>query len=360
VALPDESVLRKRLDGQHPHLLADRHGERQGLEAGVDLRVGHHAPLAAAIHHGHVGGVQSHLRAVEIVPLQRGFHDRRIGVASDPHKPRQRLLFQLEHPIEHAALGFDLRQVFRGGERVDMQQVQAVHLQGLEALFHQALGLCAVAVAQFAGQEDPLAASLEGHPDTALRQAVFPVFAGGIDVGDAEVQRLGEGFHSFVLFLILQEPATGAESQDGHARPGLAEHSSGQGGFAALGRERPGGEAGYGGSFEKFPSREAHATPGWSQIRGLGTWHGLGKSIHRKATGTWDPISFQRIALTLFTVKSRRPRLKTQPCGSTSQPALHRAVAPRRGRRRSPSPTRPSSQSAEWSGRSADPGRAPG
>ena len=64
--------------------------------------------------------------------LERSLQHGRVGMAGDADEARNLLIAKLEQLIERSALGFDLRQVLRRRERMDMKQVDAVHLQRFE------------------------------------------------------------------------------------------------------------------------------------------------------------------------------------------------------------------------------------
>ena len=194
--------------------------------------------------------------AIEIVAFERGLHDGGVGMAGDADESRHLLFAELEDLFEDAAFGLDFRQVLFGGQRVNVEQIDAVHLQGLEALLDGARGFGSIARADFGGEEDAVAAPLEHLADALLGQVALAVLVGGIDVGDARVERLGKSLERRVLFLVHEEAAAGAEGENGDARAGLAEYAGRKRSLAGIGGNdcrRSGG-----GSFDEFASCDAH------------------------------------------------------------------------------------------------------
>ena len=88
-----------------------------------------------------------------------------------------------------------------------------VHLQALQADIHHAHEIVVRARADLAGQPQPCTAALLEHfADPQLALAVRAVTVAGIDVGDAEVERVIQGDQTWT-FPVTDEAAATAERQ---------------------------------------------------------------------------------------------------------------------------------------------------
>ncbi len=195
------------------------------MEAGLHLGIDHHAALA--VHHPDHAGVQRHLRAIEIVPLQSLGEHRWIGVARDADEAGDFLVAQLVQRFEDAALGLDLRQVVVIGQGVDVDKIELVDLKALQTAFENLHRFIAGPLIDLRGHEDSLTASLHDFADALFAQAVA-IAVSRIHVGDAQVQGAIDGFERFVLVLVHEEAAAAAKRENGHMHAGLAELARGQ------------------------------------------------------------------------------------------------------------------------------------
>src|SRR5262249_19901900 len=108
-------------------------------------------------------------------------------------------------------------------QRVDVQQIQLIHLKAFETDIQHAHEVVILAGTDFAGQPQPFTPTLlEGLADPELTLALGSVAVASVDVRDAEIQRVIEGCHS-LLFTVADETAAAAESEDGYLRSGLTE-----------------------------------------------------------------------------------------------------------------------------------------
>ena len=212
-------VLREDLHRRDAHLLAQRHRQRHGLK--TRLGVFHLRPHRR---------VQRHLRAIEFVTLQRHFQHLRIGVAAHADEARHLLFLRLHRRLVRAALRRDRRQILRTHQRVDVQQIHMIHLQAFQADIQNAHELVVLARTHFARQPQPRApARLQHLPDPQLALAVLAVAVAGIDVRDAQVERVAERSQP-LLFAIAYEAAAAAECQRGDLRARLAQRAHGHAG----------------------------------------------------------------------------------------------------------------------------------
>ena len=103
-----------------------------------------------------------------------------------------------------------------------LQQASAA----LEAELNLASRLVRRAAGELGGQRDFLAPGRHYPPDAFLTLTVT-VGVSGVNVGDAQVNRVVERGNGLVLVLIHQKPAAGAKSEDRHLEPRAAKRTLG-------------------------------------------------------------------------------------------------------------------------------------
>ena len=96
---------------------------------------------------------------------------------------------------------------------MDVQQIDAIDLQRLQALFEGARRFGSIARADFGGEEDAVAPPFQHLADALLGEVALAILVGGIDVSDAGIERAGQGLKRRVLFLVHEEAAAGAEGE---------------------------------------------------------------------------------------------------------------------------------------------------
>src|SRR5262249_54059313 len=139
-----------------------------------------------------------------------------------------------------------------------MQQVYLVHLKPRQALVQAAHEVVVIALADLARQPDVLFAAtcLENFADALLALSVT-VALGGVDVGDAQIERLVQRPHP-CFFVVLNESAASAKSQDGCLGSGLAQYP-GRHGRCPVSGDRC--QRSCRGAFQKLASGDAHSVP---------------------------------------------------------------------------------------------------
>ena len=173
--------------------------------------------------------IHRHLHAVEVVPLDGLGHHRAVGVAGHADEPGRLLAPQLVEGLQDAVGRLDLRQVGLVAEAVDVEQVHVVGLQPLQArldLLERRVSR-AGATRDLRGEEDLLPTRLHDHADPRLALAVA-VVDGGVEVGDAHVDRAVERGEAGLLGLVHQEAAAAAEGEDRHRDARATQHAVGQ------------------------------------------------------------------------------------------------------------------------------------
>ena len=216
-AVVDEQLLlRRHLHEDHAQVLPVRRRERQLLE-----------PAAA-------GGVHRHLHAVEVVALDRLRHDRAVGVARHADEPRHLLLAHLVERLQRAVRRLDLRQVGGVLEAVQVEQVEVVGLEPLQAgLDVLQGGVAGPRGRRHLGREEHVPAAGGHHAADARLALAVPVVHGGVEVVDAEVERALEHRRRLVG-RVREEAAAAAEGEDRHLDAGAAQGAVRQ--FRGLGR----------------------------------------------------------------------------------------------------------------------------
>ena len=132
--------------------------------------------------------------AIEIVAFECGLHHGGVGVTGDADEARHFLLAEFEDLFEDAAFGFDFGEIVFGGEGVNVEEIDAIDLQGFQALLEGARGFGSIARADFGGEEDAVAPPFEHLADALFGEVALAILVGGIDVGDAGIERAGQGF----------------------------------------------------------------------------------------------------------------------------------------------------------------------
>ena len=211
-ALPEPSPTKKflscHLHRDHAEILGIGGGEREFFEAAV------------------ARGIERHLHAVEVVALDGGGHDFAVGVAGHAGKPRHFLFASFHQAFERAVGGLDFREVVGLAEAVDVDEIDVIGLQALEAGFEAAQKCVARAVGNFRGEPDIFAARRHDAADAGFALAVS-VGIGGVEIGDAEIDgAIEDGGAVFVL--IHKEAAAAAEGEDGNFGAGSSEGAGGR------------------------------------------------------------------------------------------------------------------------------------
>ena len=202
--------------------------------------------------------VEGHLGAVEVVPLQGRLQRGGGGVAGDADGAGHLLVAGLVQGLQDAVGRLDRGQVLGAGERVDVQDVEAVGPQPLEAQLDLTPGVVGLARRELRGQGD-LLAPLGHQPADPLLALAVAVGVGGVDVGDPQVEGAGEGLQGLVLVLVHEEPAAGAEAEDRDLHARLAEGAGRELGCGP-GAEGRGDDGADGGRLEELTPGELH---GW-------------------------------------------------------------------------------------------------
>ena len=115
---------------------------------------------------------------------------------------------------------------------MDMQQIEMIGLQGLQARFHDGEALLRIAVAQLGGNKDAVAAALQRLADALFGEVLLTIVVRAIDVADAQIQTLVNGLDRPVLFFVLQVAAARAHRQNRDVHAGLSEDTGGHVGTA--------------------------------------------------------------------------------------------------------------------------------
>ena len=140
---------------------------------------------------GGLRGIEGHQNGIEVVTTQRLGHGPAVVVAGDANEARDFLVFQLLYGGKNAVGTADAIQVVEVAQAVDLDQVEIVRLEKLEAGFYGAQRAVAVSRINLGGEKDILPALLGKLAETLLAQPLqWParVRAGGIEVIDSEIK----------------------------------------------------------------------------------------------------------------------------------------------------------------------------
>ena len=148
-------------------------------------------------------------------------------MTTDPEGAHHLLLAQLVGAFQGSALGFDLLQVVRPEHLVDVQHVELVHLQPLQALLGAPHHFVRGSRVSLGGENEPLTASLGGLADQRLAPAAAVILR-RIEIGDAARKRQFECFEDAVVLSVSHQAAAAADRQHGGSQSCAPESASGQ------------------------------------------------------------------------------------------------------------------------------------
>ena len=238
-ACPDEVLLAEDLHGDDPHPLRVRAGRASASKLWSAMGMASALPSSSP-GHARAGEVERHLHAVEVVALEGLLHGQRVRVAGDADEARHLLVPRLHHRLEDSALRLDGRQVVAVGEGVDVDDVEVVGLEALQAELQLAPGVVGGAGAELGGEDDLLAPRRHQLADPLLALAVA-VAVGGVDVGHAQVDRPAEDAERLLVRLVGDEAAARAEGEDRDVASRSRRRDDGGAGPSPPGPGRPGG-----------------------------------------------------------------------------------------------------------------------
>jgi hypothetical protein len=90
-----------------------------------------------------------------------------------------------EHLLQNSALALDPRQIVMCSERMDVEEIDLVHLQRLQAFLHDAPRLRPIAIAELGREKNAVPSPAQRLSDAPLRQVIFAIIVRGIDVSYA-------------------------------------------------------------------------------------------------------------------------------------------------------------------------------
>ena len=349
-AVDEQLVLGRDLHQDHAEVLPVGGGKRQFLEAAS------------------LDGVHGHLHAVEIVPLDGLGHDGAVGVARHADEPRDLLLAQFVEGLQRPVRRLDCREIGLVADAVQVEQVEVVGLQPLEAVLDLLEGGVARprAGGDLGGEEHVLPPRRHDAADSRLALAV-PVAEGGVEVVDAGLDRLIE-HGGGLLCRVHQEAAAAAEGEDRdlHARAAEGPVRQLRGRHAAAGHgpdsraRRQRRHCRDGARRHRQAASLQKLTPAHPALRR----HNRLRSVVSRdvvpgaeAPGLHSELR-PRLQPRCVTPASRRPREGTR--SSPSRTGGRRPPAPRsRGATSSPTPGSSSPGSRPWPEPSPAPSRAP-
>src|SRR5256885_2166781 len=145
---------------------------------------------------------------------------------------------------------------------MDMDQIDMIGLQALEASFQDAQGVVVLAGIDLCREEKSVSA--RGHYLPNARFALAAAIAvGGVDVGDAQVESVIQRLNRFVIFLVGEKSAAAAKREDGNSRAGVAQNARRHARFLVYFRceRRLRRQCCGRGCPKKLPSGNAHSMP---------------------------------------------------------------------------------------------------
>jgi len=134
------------------------------------------------------------------------------------------LVAQLIQALEHPRGRFHLGQIVGSSESVNVNQVQTIGLQALQAAFENTHGRVPIAFRNFGGQPDFRSSRSHHFPDPFFALAVS-IGVRGVHIGDALIQRAIECRYRLIVVRIRKKPAAASEGQDRDPCPGASQYA---------------------------------------------------------------------------------------------------------------------------------------
>src|SRR5215475_4904398 len=128
------------------------------------------------------------------------------GVAGHADEACEFLLARLEKTLEGAVGSFDVLQVVCATKAVDVDKVDLIGLQALETVFKALEKRVARTVGNLSRKPNLLAAGDHYFADAALTLAVA-ICVSGVEVSDAQIDRMIQRRHGFFLVFVHEEAA---------------------------------------------------------------------------------------------------------------------------------------------------------
>ena len=173
-----------------------------------------------------LGGIERHQNCIEFVAAQRVCHGGAVVMAGDADEAGNFLFFQFPDGGEHAAGASDALKIVEIAQAVDLNQIDVIGLQELEAGLHRAQRAVAVARVDLGGEKDFLAPRLDELAEPLFAQSfdrAARVGARGIEVVDAGSESPFEQGLRRVFVFDGAETGAGAETDAGDHFTGFAE-----------------------------------------------------------------------------------------------------------------------------------------
>ena len=154
-------------------------------------------------------------------------HYGAVGVAGHADEARHFLLARVEQRLQSAVGRFDFLQIICLAQAVNVQQIDLIHLETLQAALQAAHEVVVGAVRNFRGQPNFLAARGHDLADARLALAIA-VSISRVQIGDAQIDGAVERRQGLLFRLVHQEAAAAAKSQYRNFRAGAPKRAAGK------------------------------------------------------------------------------------------------------------------------------------